>query len=65
MRDYFRTTKISREQASLIFKIRTRMIDVKNNYRQSYTDLACPLDCKQLDTQEHLIMTCNKMSCNI
>ena len=65
MRSYFKSNAISTEQAKLIFKIRTRMINVKNNYRHSYQDLTCPLKCKEMDIQEHLLINCDKMTFNI
>ena len=45
IRSYFISKAISTEQARIIFKIRTRMINVKNNYLSSYQDLTCLLKC--------------------
>ena len=41
------------------------MISVKNNYRHSYKDLSCPFGCQEIDTQEHMLISCDKMTCNI
>ena len=53
-------TKLSR----LIFHARSRMLDVKENFRNKYlntrTPRNCPLDCRELDTQEH-ILWCDKI----
>ena len=50
--------ELSRESASIIFKARTRMIDIKNNFRNKYNDLLCRV-CKKADeTQEHVLENC-------
>ena len=40
--------------AKLLFSLRTRMANVRNNYKNGYDNLHCPLCCHNLDTQEHL-----------
>ena len=58
MRSYLKTKFITRQQASLIFKFRTRMIPVKSNFKNSHlNDLSCPV-CKsgEEDTQSYLII---------
>ncbi len=50
--------KLNRHQVSTIFKARTRMIDVKNNFRGKYLDNKCR-GCKNEDeTQEHVLQEC-------
>ena len=53
-------TKLSR----FIFHAHSRMLDVKENFRNKYintrTPRNCPLDCRELDTQEH-ILWCDKI----
>ncbi len=50
--------KLNRHQVSTIFKARTRMIDVKNNFRGKYPDNKCR-GCKNEDeTQEHVLQEC-------
>ena len=53
-------TKLSK----FIFHARSRMLDVKENFRNRYmntkTTRNCPLDCTELDTQEHLLW-CDKI----
>ena len=50
--------KLTRKQASVIFKTRTRMIKVKSNYKNGYTDLKCRA-CKDMpETQQHALREC-------
>ena len=57
MRSYFKKKEISRQHASLIFKFRTRMIQVKNNFKNSnLKNMLCPVCLSgEEDTQEHLV----------
>ena len=56
--------QLNRFQASSIFKARTRMIDVKNNFRGKYQNLRCR-GCGQSDeTQDHVLMTCTGIHTN-
>ena len=51
-------TKLTRNQASTIFKTRTRMIKVKGNYKNGNTDLNCRI-CKQKEeSQQHILEEC-------
>ena len=53
--------KMNRMETSRIFKARTRMLDVKNNFRGKYTDNLCR-GCRQTDeTQAHILEMCPKM----
>ena len=50
--------ELTRKQTSLIFKARTRMIKVKDNYKNGHPDLACRL-CKQAEeSQTHILEEC-------
>ena len=49
---------LSREKASIIFKARTRMIDIKNNFRNKYNDLICRACGETTETQEHVLEGC-------
>ena len=50
--------KLTRNEASLIFKARTRMLDIKNNFRGKYNDTVCR-GCQQaVETQEHVLTEC-------
>ena len=47
--------KLSRMEASTIFKTRTRMLDVKNKYRGKYNDVICRKCGEPNETQEHIL----------
>ena len=49
---------LSRINASTIFQTRTRMIDVKNNFRNKYPDITCRACGSEPETQEHVLETC-------
>ena len=50
--------KLTRCQASNIFKARTRMIDTKNNFRGKYNDLVCRACKLEVETQDHILEKC-------
>lgn len=53
---YFDDQRFSRSDVELLFKLRTRMVDVKNNFSNKYgTDIACKLCKVQVECQEHLL----------
>ena len=57
LQKYLKTPMISTKEAKLIYKYRTRMANVKTNFKFMYPleDLSCP-DCLiHLDTQKHLL----------
>jgi len=51
--------KLSRLEVSLIFKTRTRMLEVKNNYRNMYINVICRGCGKEEETQQHILQECN------
>ena len=52
---------LTRLQASAIFKARTRMINVKDNFRGNQEDLTCRF-CRNCDeTQEHVLSQCGNI----
>ena len=51
-------TELTRIQASTIFKARTRMLDVKNNFRGKYNTIQCRLCKANTETQEHILEEC-------
>ena len=53
--------KFTRYEASTIFKARTRMIDVKNNYRGKYQDLMCRICKEENETQIHVFEECKAL----
>ena len=50
--------KMTRKQASTIFKTRTRMIKVKGNYKNGHTDLTCRMCNHGPETQSHALLEC-------
>jgi hypothetical protein len=53
--------KMNRCDVSTIFKARTRMLDVKNNFRGKYTELKCRACGNADETQEHILEKCNSI----
>ena len=50
--------KLTRKQASIIFKARTRMTKIKGNYKNEYPDQACRA-CKNMpETHLHALNEC-------
>ena len=50
--------KLTRKQASTIFKARTRMLNVKNNYRNNYQNTECRMCKNATETQKHIQEEC-------
>ena len=50
--------ELKRMEASTIFKARTRMLDVKNNFRGKYKDTKCRKCTETVESQEHVLKTC-------
>ena len=55
-------SKLSRSEASTIFKLHTKMIHLKNNCRNIYKhDNLCPQCKKEQDVEEHIFDKCEKL----
>ena len=52
--------KLTRNQASIIFKARARMLDVKGNYKNKYQDNRCRQCQKEEETQNHVLAECER-----
>ena len=52
--------KITQEEAKLIFKLRSKVTEVKQNFRGKYENVECEL-CHEEETQAH-IMTCRELN---
>ena len=50
--------KLTRQQANTIFKARTRMLPVKNNYRNKYRNHTCRACGQPVETQKHVLEDC-------
>ena len=53
--------ELTRRQASTIFKTRTRMIKVKGNYKNAYTDLTCRACKIEIESQKHVLEDCRSL----
>ena len=57
MQPYLKSSLLNSDVAQDIFKFRTRMSNVKNNFHSKYKDLTFPLNgCSDLEDDKHLIM---------
>ena len=56
--------KLTRMEASTIFKARTRMLDVKNNYRGKHNNVTCRKCGEPTETQEHILGECKGIHTN-
>ena len=54
---YFYDPRFTPDLANMLFKFRTRMYNVRNNFRNKYqnSNILCPLCTVEKDTQEHLL----------
>jgi hypothetical protein len=57
---YLKPNQMSIEEAKFIFLLRTRMLDVKINYRNKHSDIKCPNCDSAVDDQAHLLV-CSKL----
>ena len=61
IRKYLKSKNLTTNQKKIIFKFRTRMINVKGNFSSSYINLNCRFNCfNQIESQEHLL-SCNQL----
>ena len=51
-------SKLKRKEASIIFKLRNRMIKIKRNYKNAYTNLTCRGCNANEETQQHVLEDC-------
>ena len=56
--------KLTRNQASTIFKARTRMLKVKSNFKNGNTNLQCRVCKKTEETQKHALEECEEINKN-
>ena len=53
---------LTRSEASVIFKLRTRMLNLKNNFRNNKKgDISCQRYHKEIDNEQHLLERCNQL----
>ncbi len=57
--------KLTRNQSSIIFQTRTRMLKVKENYKNKYkTDMKCRACGQQTESQSHILRECETLHQN-
>ena len=52
---------LPRDEASVIFRLRTRMLPLKNNMKGIYSDILCPRCHLETDDEYHLLEVCAKL----
>ena len=53
--EYIKSDKLTKEQKSLLFNLRFRMIKVKMNFKNMFINNACDLCKKDEDTTQHIL----------
>ena len=54
-------TTLQQSHAIVIFKVRTRMTNLKNNFHRKYQDNNCPRCLHGPDGEEHLFSSCSQI----
>ena len=54
MQKYLSSKEFNNEQVNLLAALRSRMVDVKCNFRGKYYDLNCRFKCNEEETQQHM-----------
>ena len=56
MQNYLGNKELETIEKKFLFQIRTRMLDVKSNFKNKHSDLSCPLLCgHREDNQQHIL----------
>ena len=55
LQNYLQPMALDVQDSKLLFQLRSRMVEVKTNFRNKYSDLSCPVCKLTLDTQQHVI----------
>ena len=55
LQPYLKDKKIRPDLAKTLFKFRTRMVNVRDNFKKGSPFLSCPLGDNKLDDQQHLL----------
>ena len=64
IQNYLESDKLNTSEKKMLFQLRTRMIDVKTNFKNMYMDKVCPVCEKSEDDQKH-VLECQLLSSNI
>ena len=54
--NYLKSSSVPIHKAKSLFKFRTRMNNVKSNFKGIYSDFSCPLCLQAEDRNEHLLL---------
>ena len=54
-------TKLPQHKARLIFKARTRMLNIKNNFRNGRDEILCDLCHKDVEDDRHIFNDCGEL----
>ena len=65
IQEYLVSPLLNDNQRKLLIKLRSKMEDIKSNFKKKYQDLDCPLKCDKthVDSQENLLV-CTKLKIN-
>ena len=55
MQEYLLSTEMETREKKLLFQLRTRMVDLKVNFKNGHADLSCPLCSRSEDNQMHVL----------
>ena len=56
IQEYMLPNKLDLRMTKFVFLLRSRMLDVRCNFKNKYTDVLCPLCKADQDTQQHLMV---------
>ena len=57
---YLKPNQMTAKDAKFIFLLRTRMLDVKLNFRNKYNEIKCP-NCKSADDDQEHLLYCSQL----
>ena len=60
LQPYLKDKRIRPDVAKTLFRFRTRMVNVRDNFKKGSPFLSCPLGDNKLDDQQHLL-NCDKL----
>ena len=64
IQNYLECSQLNTTEKKLLFQLRTRMVDVKANFKNMHSDVICPVCGISEDEQKH-ILECQALLCNI
>ena len=56
------TDILQQKQTRILFKLKTRMINIRSNFKNKYEDLMCSRYKKEIDDEKHLFTKCKKLA---